>query len=157
MQVSPRNKWILGILSSTVLGLLAGIWLCAGQNFSYNADDFSVAEAKPLLQGYPVQMIELADYSPFPSEKIMRGKTVAGAEEKGRTINIPDGRQMAMKRVYPTIPQIPARQQTSSKVSEQSESPQYNEPEKTHYSSKIALIGGEGLKIKERQGSKGWM
>ncbi|MCR5758603.1 MAG: hypothetical protein K6F95_11960 [Selenomonas sp.] len=152
MPVSPRNKWILVILASTVVGLLAGIWLCGGHSSSCNADDISVAEAKPLLQGYPAQMIELADYSPFPSEKIMRGKTVAGAEEKGRTINIPEGRQMAMKRVYPTIPQIPARQQTSSKVSEQSGSPQYNELEKNHYSSKIAFIGGEGLKIKERQG-----
>lgn len=150
--MSPRNKWIAGILSGTGVGLLAGIWLCSGQIFAGSTDDLSIVEAKPLLQGGSVQILELADYSPFPSEKNMRGKTVAGAEEKGKTINIPDGRQMAMKRVYPTIPQIPARQQTSSKVSEQSESPQYNEPEKTHYSSKIAFIGGEGLKIKERQG-----
>ena len=150
--MSPRNKCIAGILSGTGVGLLAGIWLCSGQSFAGSTDDLSIAEAKPFLQGGSAQIIELADYSPFPSEKNMRGKMIADAAEKVRTINIPEGRQMAMRRVYPTIPQIPARQQTSSNVSEQSRSPQYNEPEKNHYSSKIAFIGGEGLKIKERQG-----
>ncbi len=152
MQVSQRNKWILGILSSTVVGLLAGIWLCNGQNSSYNVDDFSVAEAKPLWHTNPAQVVELADYSPFASEKSVQGKTVAGVEKERKLISIPDGRQVTMARVYPTIPQIPTRNNTVNNMPEQKPSPNHSESEKNHYSSKIAFIGGEGLKIKERQG-----
>ena len=61
VQVSPRNKWITGILSGTGVGLLAGILLCGGQSSSCNEDDFSVAEAKPLWQNNPAQVVELAD------------------------------------------------------------------------------------------------
>ena len=148
VQVSPRNKWISGILSGTGVGLLAGIMLYGGQSYPCNAE----AEAKPLLQNNPAQVVDLADYSPFASEKSVQGKTVAGAEEKRKTISIPEKRQMAMARVYPTIPQIPTRHNTVNNRPEQNASPKHSEPEKNHYSSKIAFIGGEGIEIKNSQG-----
>ncbi|BAL82993.1 hypothetical protein SELR_12850 [Selenomonas ruminantium subsp. lactilytica TAM6421] len=146
--MNPRNKWLLNIGAGIAVGLMAGVVLCSGQNAS-NTTNVAQAEDKPLWQE---NMVELADYNPFPSQYKVDEKTVveAGKKPTVRTIPYPEDRQMAVPRVFPTIPQIPARKGNtlSEKFAQDIDTQHKSETE--GYSTKIAFIGGDGLSIKEK-------
>ena len=61
--MNPRNKWLLSIGAGIAVGLMTGVVLCSGQDAGSTAN-VARAEDKPLWQE---NMVELADYSPFPS------------------------------------------------------------------------------------------
>ena len=144
--MNPRNKWLLSIGAGIAVGLMAGVVLCSGQDASNNAIG---AEDKPLWQE---NVVELADYNPFPSQDKMDEKTVveAGKKPAVKTIPYPEGRQMAVPRVFPTLPQIPARKGNILSEKPAQENDTQHKAETDGYSTKIAFIGGDGLSIKEK-------
>ena len=146
--MNPRNKWLLSIGAGIAVGLMTGVVLCSGQDAGSTAN-VARAEDKPLWQE---NMVELADYSPFPSQDKVDEKTVVEAGKKPvvRTIPYPEGRRLAAPRVFPTIPQIPARNSNISSEKNVRDSDAQEKKEMDGYSTKIAFIGGDGLSIKEK-------
>ena len=146
--MNPRNRWLLSIGAGIVVGLMTGVVLCSGQDAGSTAN-VARAEDKPLWQE---NMVELADYSPFPSQDKADEKTVveAGKKPAVKTIPYPEGRQMAVPRVFPTIPQIPARKGNTLSEKPAQENDTQHKAETDGYSTKIAFIGGDGLSIKEK-------
>lgn len=146
--MNPRNKWFLSIGAGIAVGLMTGVVLCSGQEDGSTAN-VARAEDKPLWQE---NMLELAEYNPFPSQDKVDEKTVveAGKKHAVKTIPYSEGSRLAAPRVFPTIPQIPVKSgNTLSETNAQDKDAQ-DKQETDGYSTKIAFIGGDGLSIKEK-------